>query len=82
MLSVLSVLLLLLLSGVRRCLGALCGLMASAHIDKGRLSLCFNSLGNSITDLFNIVRGLSGLFGIAQGSSGLFGECSGLLKAV
>ena len=47
--------------------------MVSARIDKGRLSFCFKSLGNSITDLFNIVRGLSGLFRVVRACSELFG---------
>ena len=46
---------------VRDCryLGALCGLPAFAHIDKGRLSFCFNSLGNIVRGLFGVVRGLA-----------------------
>ena len=35
-----------LLSGVRRYLGELCGLMAFARIGKGKLSLCFKKIGN------------------------------------
>ena len=54
-----------LLSGARRCLGVLCGLPAFAHIDKGRLSLCFKRNGN----IFLLPR---------RSSQGLTGDCSGL----
>jgi len=47
--------------------------MASAHIDKGRLSFCFISLGNSITGLLSL---LPGLFGTVRVCSGDFHYCS------
>ena len=64
--------------------------MASVRIDKGRLSLCFNSLGNICSKSFgDCSRTVRELFGFAQGcvsprgdASGVFGNCSGLLKAV
>jgi len=56
-----------LLSGDCRYLGALCVMMAAVHIDKGRLSFCFKSLGNIVRCLFN---DCSGLFGVC---SELFG---------
>ena len=60
--------------------------MASAHIDKGRLSLCFNSLGNIVRELFGTVRGCLGtvweLFGFAQGCVSPPGVASGLFGLV
>jgi len=56
LLSVLLSALFDLLSGDCRCLGALCVMMAAVHIDKGRLSFCFKSLGNSIMSLSGAVR--------------------------
>ena len=34
------------LSGVRRYLGELCGLLVTERIGKGKLSLCFKRIGN------------------------------------
>ena len=86
----LSVLSFGLLSEDCRCLGALCGLMALARIDKGRLSFCFNSLGNicskSFGDCSRTVRGMyedcTELFGFAQGCVSLPGGCLGLVRGI
>ena len=51
--------------------------MVSAHIDKGRLSLCFwipfNTSGKSVI-------GLSGLFGLIRGCSGTVRTCLTLFR--
>jgi len=70
------------MSGDCRCLGALCGLSALERIGRGKLSLCFNSLGNIVfTSKANeprTVRDCSGLFGVVRVCSGLFGGFRGL----
>ena len=54
--------------------------MVSARIDKGRLSLCFNSLGNSIIGLLSLLPGLFGF--VSSLFRVLFGGLSGLFRFV
>jgi len=65
-------------------------MMTAAHIDKGRLSFCFKSLGNIVRCLFNdcsmtvrvcseFVRGcVCSPRGLARIASELFDDCSGM----
>ena len=73
LLSVLLSALFDLLSGDCRYLGALCVMMAAVHIDKGRLSFCFKSLGNIVRCLFGVA---------SEFVRDCFGVCSVLLKDV
>ena len=59
-------------------------MMTATHIDKGRLSFCFKSLGNIVRCLFNDCSGLFGVYsefvrGYVCSPRGLArtGSCSG-----